>query len=88
MQLNNVDMAIVGLNWNTNDQEWFAETHSDADHVVGGTKHHSAFGSVSYLYNGRWYSPNVSDMLYNTTTNGLIYGPSGSTFYVWDTRVS
>lgn len=87
-QINNQTQVSTIPDWTPNDQQWFAETHSDADHVVGGYNHHSLFGSVGYLYSGRWHYVNASSSMYNTASYGDYSISGSSSFVVWDTRVS
>lgn len=86
MLINNQLVASVYTGWNANDQQWFAETHSDADYTVGGYNHHSIFATVQYLQNGTWYNINAPSDMYNNQPNAS-YSASGNQFYVWDKRV-
>ncbi len=87
MLINNTVEVYAFLDWNANDQEWFSEVHSNEDYIVGGTKHHSLFGSLEYLQNGSWHTITASNYMYNDMASGA-YSTSGDAFYVWDKRVS
>lgn len=85
--INGQVQVYIYVTWGANDQQWFAEVHSPQDYVVGGYNHHSLFGNVQYLFSGKWYNINTSSYMYNDTPYGTFY-TTGSSFYVWDTRVS
>ena len=87
MMINGKVEDYYHADWNADDQQWFAETHANEDYVVGGTNHHSVFGSVQYLFSGVWYNLNTPSFMSNNTYAGS-YSASGSGFYVWDKRVS
>lgn len=82
--INGVVQVYIHVDWNSNQQQWAAEVHSNEDHVVGGYNHHSIFATDRYLYNGVWYTINTPSYVSNSTPYGS-YSASGGTFYVWDT---
>ena len=86
-EINGQVQVYIFVGWHANDQQWFAEVHAYEDYVVGGYNHHTIFGSVQYLYNGVWYTTNTSNDEVNNTPYGA-FSASGSSFYVWDTRIS
>lgn len=78
----------VRLHWSATQMQWFNETHSSNDQVLGGYNHHSIFDQVQYLRNGAWHTINAQNDNSNDNPNGGISTTTGGRFWVWDKRVS
>lgn len=83
---NNLQYSVQ-LDWSATQMQWFNETHSSNDQVLGGYNHHTVLANVQYLRNGAWHQINAQTDQNNDNPNGSISPTPSGKFWIWDKRV-